>query len=317
VSIVAIDTGEPSRVFESPKDVVYALSASPDGKVLVAGGGDRLARVWSLADGTLLKTLHGHAGWVLDVSFSPDGTLLVTSSADRSAWVWDTATWESTVRFLEGDAVQGAVVVADGRNVVLAVGGQAQRSLKLRRRDNLRVNRTFSTHGGIPRRLVAGGRTRRMYVPCSDGVIRVYEQNGRIVQSLTGHQDWVQCVALNPQETTLASGCSDGTVKVWNLGSGVAVATLCQLAPLTHEWLIVTSQGYYTASPSAGVRWRSEDGSAPESKATDGLRDAARVRSALTKMASPARGGGRNPARRGSSPRAKDRTPKNRKSQKS
>ncbi|MEM6517939.1 MAG: protein kinase [Cyanobacteria bacterium P01_D01_bin.71] len=46
------------------------------------------------------------------------------------------------------------------------------------------------------------------------------------VRVLTGHQSWVTAVAFNPRSATLVSGSLDDTIKVWDLQTGAAMATL-------------------------------------------------------------------------------------------
>ena len=82
-----------------------------------------------------LPTLEKHTDWVLDVSFSRDGKLLATAGADRNVWVWDVATWESSVKLRENEAVHGAAFGSDANLLLLAVGGPSQQALQLRRRN--------------------------------------------------------------------------------------------------------------------------------------------------------------------------------------
>jgi uncharacterized caspase-like protein len=69
-----------------------ALAFSPDGKLLVAGSDDKVARVWSVPESNLVYTLQGHGGAVLAVAFSPDGLVLATGSGDGTCKTWDLKT---------------------------------------------------------------------------------------------------------------------------------------------------------------------------------------------------------------------------------
>jgi WD40 repeat protein len=55
---------------------------------------DGLARIWDVVTGTLLATLAGHAGGVVDVSWHPDATLdqLATAGADGTVRLWNGST---------------------------------------------------------------------------------------------------------------------------------------------------------------------------------------------------------------------------------
>ena len=66
-----------------------AVTFSPDGKLLVSTGQDALARVWTVEDGKLWKTLEGHKSVIPHAAFSPDGKRLATASWDSSIMLWD------------------------------------------------------------------------------------------------------------------------------------------------------------------------------------------------------------------------------------
>ena len=67
---------------------VAALATSPDGTLLASAGADKTIKLWSLPEGTLLKTLKGHTDEVWGLAVSPDGTLLASASNDGTIRLW-------------------------------------------------------------------------------------------------------------------------------------------------------------------------------------------------------------------------------------
>src|SRR5262249_11331824 len=90
-------TGKEKRVLHGHQ-AVSALAFHPDGSKLASGGTwpDTTVRLWDLATGNNLLTLHGHKNSIGSLRFSPDGTRLVTASMDQTARLWDARTGELT-----------------------------------------------------------------------------------------------------------------------------------------------------------------------------------------------------------------------------
>ncbi len=289
VRIFNLDTGQQTHSFDEPAEVVYAVAVSPDGKLLAAGGGDALARVWTVDDKKLVATLKEHKALISGVSFSHDGKLLATASADKTVQVWNVEKWDRKIKFRENEPVHGAVFGADARMVFLAVGGDGGRSIQYRRTDNVRSIRAYSTSTGMPLDIRWSTKSSRMYAPCSDGVVRVYDVNGRLLASLAGHDDWAYGAAVNADATRLASGSGDGTVKLWNLADNKPLATLLQLAPGTDGWLIITTQGYLAASSTNDLQWKTENVKTPPEQLTGLLQKPESVQQSIagTKVDAP------------------------------
>jgi WD40 repeat protein len=60
-----------------------------------------------------------------------------------------------------------------------------------------------------------------------DRTIKVWRvSDGALIRTLTGHIDYIHCVALSPDGTLIASGGRDRTVRVWRVSDGTLVRTL-------------------------------------------------------------------------------------------
>ncbi|MEM8856082.1 MAG: WD40 repeat domain-containing protein, partial [Pseudomonadota bacterium] len=123
VILVDIKTGETMKRFDHGDGAsVRSAAVSADGRTLVTGSGDGLARLWSLADETPPQTLKGHGGAVLDACFSPDGTMVATAGgADGTARLWRTGD-RTLLGTLPGKArdVQSVAFSPDGRHLAVA-----------------------------------------------------------------------------------------------------------------------------------------------------------------------------------------------------
>jgi WD40 repeat protein len=94
---------------------VSALALSPDGRLLAAGVGPNTIKLWSVADGKLLRSIHppgGDDGEVRPLFFSPDSRVLISGHAGGDEiYVYDALTAEHR-RTLPG---RFATLANDGR----------------------------------------------------------------------------------------------------------------------------------------------------------------------------------------------------------
>lgn len=99
----------------------YAVSFSPDGKLLATGGDGHKIQLWSTVDWSRVKTLDGHDGTVRCLTFSPDGTKLVSGGNDELVRIWDTSTGEEITSYAGHKGVINDVDVSpDGKIIASA-----------------------------------------------------------------------------------------------------------------------------------------------------------------------------------------------------
>lgn len=73
-------------------DPVYTVQFSPDGKKVITGSDDGIAKVWDSESGQLILSLEGHTGPIFSAEFSRDGRHILTASRDNTVKTWDAST---------------------------------------------------------------------------------------------------------------------------------------------------------------------------------------------------------------------------------
>ncbi len=194
-------------VFKHTFSQVLSVAFSPDGQLLAASDISYEIHVWRVADAQPLLTLKAQDGWCWSVAISPNNQLLA-SSANGTVDLWNLVTGERC----------GQLQGSSGRVFSLA----------------------FSPDG---RFLACGGEDHQIWV------WSVQQQT--LLHCLAGHQDEVRSVAFAPQgylqpgqsltrslaHHQLASGSYDGTIRLWNLETGIGEA----IPTLSKVWSIAFS----------------------------------------------------------------------------
>ena len=168
---------------------IRSLAFSPGDSLLAAGLRGGKVNLWNLNTGTLevlsSDLPEGPDLVVTSVAFSPDGSMLAAGFGDAQRGVlkrWDLGTGTSASWSWATGYVLSVAFSPDGRTLAAAL----------------------SSGGG------------------SDAnTIKLMDLETTGIQTLSGHRNHISEMAFSRDGTTLVSGGADGTVRVWNLETGI------------------------------------------------------------------------------------------------
>ena len=201
-------------------DVLLALCFSPDGTRLAVGGADNAIRVYAVASGKEELLIQQHADWVMALAFSRDGSRLASASRDRSARVYASKTGELETSYNDhGVPVLAVAFDEDSKRVFSA--GKDKKIHIWAVTDAKKGGEMAGFDGDINKLLIEG---HNLFSCSTDKTVRQYDTTDRkLLQTYSGHKDWVYSVAFCPKTHRLASGGHDGEVRIWNTDDGKLV----------------------------------------------------------------------------------------------
>ena len=210
-------TGRLARALRSPGGI-RAAGFSPDGRAVVTGGLDGLARIWPVRGGAPM-ILRAHDRAIQDATFSPDGRYVATAALDRVAALWDPATGERLVSFAHEGPVFDIAVSRDGMHVV---------TVSRIARTGRRVARLFSATGTPIRTLDQIGITTAIFSPdgslvvttSTDDTARVWNMSDPEPLAILRHLDGnVVSAAFSADGTRFVTATEGSSALVWHVGT--------------------------------------------------------------------------------------------------
>ena len=200
-------------------DRVNALRFSPDGKTLATGGGEASRSgdviLFDVATGKATSTwLEKHSDSIISLDFSPDGKLLASGAADKIARVTDIVSGKQT-HLYEGHThyVTGVAFRADGRVLATAGADGVVNSW-----DMLLGERQKKIEGWTKEvtSLQFIGATNKIVTSAGDNLVRVVNDIGGQVRSISQLPDFMQAAASTADGATIIGGGEDSFLRVWN-----------------------------------------------------------------------------------------------------
>ncbi|MCA9131697.1 MAG: hypothetical protein KDA45_01015 [Planctomycetales bacterium] len=157
--LLAVGSGPPSRfgevkwldvasgtivcdLGEVHSDTVLSVSFSPDGRSLASGAADKLARLFDVESGEMVRAFEGHTHHVLAMDWHDSGSQLATGSADNTVKIWTVASGEQQ-RTISGFSKEVTAVQFVGQTQQMAATA-ADGSVRLYTADNGKLVRSYS-----------------------------------------------------------------------------------------------------------------------------------------------------------------------------
>jgi len=95
----------------------------------------------------------------------------------------------------------------------------------------------------------------KLVVGCTDKTVKVYNAGMGLTSNLTGHGDWVYCVAISADGMLFCLGQRRRHGQAMERDRKSAAGHAGPGGPERDGWLILTAPGYFAASTPAAIGW--------------------------------------------------------------
>ena len=225
----------PPLVIEA-HDEINDVAISPDGLRVASAGEDGRLRLWNIADGSLAREAYQGpgqgpeqgAGPLFAAAFSPSGSLLACGGGhqrlclipmDAAAKPRELEPFAEAVAAgsLAADSDIESLQFIDDGAIAMACGGMVA-VLEVASGEV----RMFPGHDGTVGQVALSRDGTKLLSAGTDREPRVWDlATGRLILTLPRHPSWVQGCDFSPAGDTIATGCRDGVVRVFNATTGV------------------------------------------------------------------------------------------------
>ncbi len=213
----------PFRLLATLKAPTWSISLAcitPDERLLVTAGKDRIVRLWSLPGGRHISSLKGHRDWISCMAVEAGGALLATGGKDSTVRLWNLPS--GTLRGVlphgrEGTDQSWVLCLRFVPHSNMLVTGSKDSAVRLWDLSSTQRIKTLDGHrlGVLAVEVSADGRF--LATGCKGGILQFWSiPEGRRLARYETHPGGVSALVISPDGALVASGGHDGVVQLWD-----------------------------------------------------------------------------------------------------
>lgn len=246
ITLSDVPSGHELRSWKADSKGVTTMAFSPDGQYLITANSKMSGcTIWDAATGDELRTIAGEQSDIWLISFTLDGSGIITSN-DKQTRIWDLTTGDQLPTFNHQSIdLSSSIISRDRRYAILK---NSHSPYKLWQIENGREITTFDGANEEIWSFVVSRDGKTLLTGSQAGKLQIWDtETGKELRGIPTGSDPIHSIALSPDEQFAFLVCQDGTIHIWDLVSG---QERLQLAAFQDgEWVALTPEGYYAASP--------------------------------------------------------------------
>jgi WD40 repeat protein len=232
------------RIFKGSKSRVKSIKFDLPNSLLISGHKNCTIRVWNVTSGTCTATLFGHTHSVASVLVTPCNTRFFSAS-ENEIMVWDMIALQQRSRPSVFIPLQDSPDIAarSTQGTVRDRLSRAQTRIEQILQKAQIQDYSFELSEHTINDPIAAFAVSRDNAAIAVGSVcgEIQLWNGARTRTLKGSSYLVRTLAFSNNGSWLASGTDDGTSRVWNVGTGRAVAKLRHPNAQDEDWIVCLS----------------------------------------------------------------------------
>jgi len=220
---------------EAHKEGVWTCDYTSDGNNCVTGSPDKSIKIWDLKKlKTPLKTFTGHNGHVYWTRYNENNTLIASGGADSTIIIWDLKKGDAIKKITIDDQIVYSVEFSKCGNYLIACDSIGtiyvydSKTFNLVSKSEAIKDRAYAVAVDFSEK----SRTKNyIFAAFQDKMFRKFlfdpiQRKITLEKEYGGHFDQLKYIALSSKRGMIATGCRDGTAKLWNCENQAYIATL-------------------------------------------------------------------------------------------
>jgi len=126
-----IKSGKRIKEISAHTGLIYKIAVSPNGQLIITGGGDGRINIWDVQTCKLIRSIAGHELSVRHLKVSPDGSTIISAGGDFTVSLWDVETGNLISAFETEDKISSISHFYANGSFVLLLGNGEHHILKL------------------------------------------------------------------------------------------------------------------------------------------------------------------------------------------